>query len=244
MAKAALVTGASGGIGQAIAIELASMGFDVGIHYNSNQAKAEQVKKQVEELGQKAVILQADLKSSAECSKIVDKCVEEFGSLFAVVNNAGITKDTLAMRMKDEEFAEVIDANLSSCFYITRAALPYLLKSRAGRIVNISSVIGVIGNAGQANYAASKAGIIGFTKSVAKEAAGRNVCANVVAPGYIVTPMTDVLSDKVKETIQSHIPLKRLGEPEDIAHMVGFLCSDKSSYITGQVICVDGGMVI
>ena len=244
MAKAALVTGASGGIGQAIAIELASMGFDVGIHYNSNQAKAEQVKKQVEQLGQKAVLLQADLKSSAECSKIVDKCVEEFGSLFAVVNNAGITKDTLAMRMKDEEFEEVIDANLSSCFYITRAALPYLLKSRAGRIVNISSVIGVIGNAGQANYAASKAGIIGFTKSIAKEAAGRNVCANVVAPGYIVTPMTDVLSDKVKETIQSHIPLKRLGEPEDIAHMVGFLCSDKSSYITGQVICVDGGMVI
>ena len=244
MAKAALVTGASGGIGQAIAIELASMGFDVGIHYHSNQAKAEQVKKQVEELGQKAMLLQADLKSSAECSKIVDKCVEELGSLFAVVNNAGITKDTLAMRMKDEEFAEVIDANLSSCFYITRAALPYLLKSRTGRIVNISSVIGVIGNAGQANYAASKAGIIGFTKSIAKEAAGRNVCANVVAPGYIVTPMTDVLSDKVKETIQSHIPLKRLGEPEDIAHMVGFLCSDKSSYITGQVICVDGGMVI
>lgn len=244
MAKSALVTGASGGIGQAIAIELAASGYDIGIHFRSNQAKAEEVKKQVEELGQKAVLLQADLTSSQECSKIVDKCVEEFGTIYAVVNNAGITKDTLAMRMKDEEFSDVIDANLTSCFYITRAALPYLLKNREGRIVNISSVIGVIGNAGQANYAASKAGIIGFTKSIAKEAAGRKVCANVVAPGYIVTPMTESLSDKVKETIQSKIPLKRLGEPEDVANTVAFLCSDKASYITGQVICVDGGMVI
>lgn len=244
MTKSALVTGASGGIGAAIALQLASDGFDIGIHYRSNEKKANEVKEQVEKLGQKAILLKADLTSSDECSKIVDKCVEEFGSLFAVVNNAGITKDALAMRMKDEEFNDVIDANLSSCFYITRAALPYLLKSRAGRIVNISSVIGVVGNAGQANYAASKAGIIGFTKSIAKEIAGRKVCANVVAPGYIVTPMTDVLSEKVKETIQGSIPLKRLGQPEDVAQAVGFLCSENSSYITGQVICVDGGMVI
>jgi len=244
MAKSALVTGASGGIGQAIAIELASLGYDIGIHYRSNEAKAKEVKEQIESLGQKAVLLQADLTSSDECSKIVNRCVEEFGSLYAVVNNAGITKDGLAMRMKDEEFTQVIDANLTSCFYITKAALPYLLKKRNGRIINISSVIGVIGNAGQSNYAASKAGIIGFTKSIAKEAASRKVCANVIAPGYIVTPMTDALNDKVKETIQSKIPLKRLGQPEDVAHTVGFLCSEKAGYITGQVICVDGGMVI
>jgi len=244
MAKSALVTGASGGIGQAIAIELASLGYDIGIHYRSNEAKAKEVKEQIESLGQKAVLLQADLTSSEECSKIVDSCVEEFGSLYAVINNAGITKDGLAMRMKDEEFTQVIDANLTSCFYITKAALPYLLKKRSGRIINISSVIGVTGNAGQSNYAASKAGIIGFTKSIAKEAASRKVCANVIAPGYIVTPMTDALNDKVKETIQSKIPLKRLGQPEDVAHTVGFLCSEKAGYITGQVICVDGGMVI
>jgi len=244
MPRAALVTGASGGIGNAIAIELANMGYDVGLHYRSNEAKAREVKEQVEALGQKAVLLQADLTSSNECSAIVDKCIEELGSLYAIVNNAGITKDGLVMRMKDEEFSAVIDANLNSCFYISRAALPYLLKKREGRIVNVSSVIGITGNAGQANYAASKAGIIGFTKSIAREAAGRKVCCNVVAPGYIITPMTDALNDKVKEAIQSKIPLKRLGKPEDVANLVGFLCSDKASYITGQVISVDGGMVI
>lgn len=244
MPRTALVTGASGGIGNAIAIELAKNGYDVGLHYRSNETKAKEVQKEIEALGQKAILLQADLTSSSDCSAIVDKCIEEFGSLYAVVNNAGITKDTLAMRMQDNDFSSVIDANLNSCFYITRAALPYLLKKREGRIVNISSVIGIIGNAGQANYAASKAGIIGFTKSIAKEAAGRKVCCNVVAPGYIVTPMTDALNDKVKDAIQSKIPLKRLGEPSDVANLVGFLCSDKASYITGQVISVDGGMVI
>ncbi len=244
MPKSALITGASGGIGQAIAIELAASGFDIGIHYRSNRDSAEQVKKQVEALGQKAVLLQADLTSSEECSAIVDKCVEEFGSLYAVINNAGITKDGLVMRMSDEDFGSVLDANLKSCFYISRAALKYLLKQREGRIINISSVIGIMGNAGQANYAASKAAIIGFTKSIAKEAAGRKVCANVVAPGYITTPMTEVLSEKVKEAIQSQIPLKRLGEPKDVADLVGFLCSEKAGYITGQVIPVDGGMVI
>jgi len=244
MAKAALVTGASGGIGQAIAIELASMGFDIGLHYRSNEDNAKKVKEQIEYMGQKAVLLQADLTSSEQCKNIVDKCVEEFGALYAVVNNAGITKDGLAMRMPDEDFNSVINANLNSCFYVTKAALPYMLKKREGRIVNISSVIGITGNAGQSNYAASKAGIIGFTKSIAKEAASRKVCANVVAPGYIVTPMTEVLDDKVKDTIQSKIPLNRLGVPDDVAHAVGFLCSEKAGYITGQVLCVDGGMVI
>jgi len=244
MAKTALVTGASGGIGQAVAAELASMGFDIGIHYNSNEAKAMETKQIVESYGQKAILLKADLKSSEECSTIVQKCIDELGGLYALVNNAGITKDGLVMRMSDEDFTEVVSANLNSCFYVTRAALPHLLKKREGRIVNISSVIGITGNAGQANYAASKAGIIGFTKSIAKEAASRNVCVNAVAPGYIVTPMTESLTDKVKEAIQDKIPLKRLGTPEDTAHLVGFLCSEKAGYITGQVICVDGGMII
>jgi len=244
MAKTALVTGASGGIGQAVAAELASMGFDIGIHYNSNEAKATETRQIVESYGQKAILLKADLKSSEECSAIVQKCIDELDGLYAVVNNAGITKDGLAMRMSDDDFTEVVSANLNSCFYVTRAALPHLLKKREGRVVNISSVIGITGNAGQANYAASKAGIIGFTKSIAKEAASRNVCVNAVAPGYIVTPMTESLTDKVKETIQDKIPLKRLGTPEDTAHLVGFLCSEKAGYITGQVICVDGGMII
>lgn len=244
MAKSSLVTGASGAIGQAIAIELASMGFDIGIHYRSNKEKAMETAKKVEDLGQRAILLQADLTSSQECSQIVDKCIEAFDSLYAVVNNAGITKDTLTMRMRDEDFSSVIEANLNSCFYVTRAAMVYLLKKRAGRIINISSVIGITGNAGQANYAASKAGIIGFSKSCAKEVAGRKICVNVVAPGYIITPMTDGLNDKIKENIQSKIPLKRLGIPEDVAHAVGFLCSEKAGYITGQVLCVDGGMVI
>ena len=244
MPKNVLVTGASGGIGQAIAVKMASLGYDVGIHYRSNKAKAEEVQKQIEAIGQKAVLLQADLTSPDDCKAIVEKCIEELGGLYAVVNNAGITKDNLAMRMSDEDFTSVIDENLNSCFYITKAALPYLLKKREGRIVNITSVIGIVGNAGQANYAASKAGIIGFTKSIAKETAGRKVCVNAVAPGYIITPMTEVLSDKVKDTIQSKIPLKRLGEPEDVANLVGFLCSKDAGYITGQVINVDGGMVI
>ncbi|MBN2878794.1 MAG: 3-oxoacyl-[acyl-carrier-protein] reductase [Clostridia bacterium] len=244
MAKTALVTGASGGIGQAVAAELASIGFDIGIHYNSNEAKAIETKHIVESYGQKALLLKADLKSSEECSFIVQKCIDELGGIYALVNNAGITKDGLAMRMSDDDFTEVIAANLNSCFYMTRAALPHLLKKREGRIVNISSVIGLTGNAGQANYAASKAGIIGFTKSIAKEAASRNICVNAVAPGYIVTPMTETLNDKVKETIQEKIPLKRLGTPEDAANIVGFLCSEKAGYITGQVICVDGGMII
>lgn len=244
MNKVALVTGASGGIGKAIALELASLGFDVGIHYRSGEEQAKQVVKEIEAMGRKTTLLQADLTSSEQCKSIIDKCIAELGSLYALINNAGITKDTLVMRMEDEEFTSVIDANLNSCFYMTKQAMPILLKAKQGRIINISSVIGLIGNAGQANYAASKAGIIGFSKSCAKEVAKRGICVNVVAPGYIMTPMTDVLSDEVKKSIQNNIPLRRLGKPEDIAGVVGFLCEDKASYITGQVVSVDGGMVI
>lgn len=244
MTKVAIVTGASGGIGAAVALELALLGFDIGIHFRSGEEKAKEVAKKIEAVGRKKVLLKADLTSSSECNAIMEKCINELGSIYALVNNAGITKDTLVMRMEDEDFSKVVDANLKSCFYMTRAAMPHMLKSRQGRIINVSSVIGIIGNAGQANYAASKAGIIGFTKSCAKEVAKRGICVNVVAPGYIVTPMTDVLDDAVKKDIKSKIPLNRLGDPKDVAGVVGFLCGEKASYITGQVLPVDGGMVI
>jgi len=244
MTKSVLVTGASGGIGAACAKELAAFGYDIGIHYRSNEARANALKCEIEAMGRKAILLKADLSDSSACTKMVDTCISAFGGIFGLVNNAGITRDTLVMRMTDEEFNDVIQANLNSCFYMTRAVLPHMLKARKGRIINVASVIGLIGNAGQANYAASKAGMIGLTKSCAKEVAKRGICVNAIAPGYITTPMTDVLDDSVKKEIQSKIPLKRLGKPEDISGMVGFLCSEKASYITGQVFAVDGGMVI
>lgn len=244
MSKVALITGANGGIGQAIAMELAKLGYDIGINYIVNEKSAIALKADIEKLGRKAVLLYGDLTSSVECKNVVDRCIEELGSLYALVNNAGITRDTFVIRMTDDQFNDTITVNLNSCFYMTRSALPYLLKKRQGRIINISSVIGITGNAGQSNYAASKAGIIGFSKSCAKEAARRGICINVVAPGYIKTPMTDALDDTIIKEMSDKIPLKRLGEPKDVAGVVGFLCSDKASYITGQVIVVDGGMII
>ena len=244
MNRVALVTGASGGIGAAVAVELAELGFDVGVHYNSSREKAEAVAKDIEALGRKAVLLQADLADSAACNAIVEECEEALGPVYVLVNNAGITRDTLLMRMEDEDFLSVINANLNACFYMTRAVVPGLIKAKAGRIINIASVIGITGNAGQANYAASKAGIIGLSKSVAKEVAKRGITVNVVAPGYIVTPMTEGLPQAIKNEISEKIPLKRLGQPEDVAGLVGFLASDKAAYITGQVLTVDGGMVI
>jgi len=244
LSRVALVTGASGGIGAAVAIELASLGFDIGVHYRSNIKRAQAVVEDIEALGRKAVLLQADLSDSQDCTVIVEQCEQALGPIYALVNNAGITKDTLLMRMSDDDFNSVIEANLSACFYMTRAVVPGLLKAREGRVVNVASVIGITGNAGQANYAASKAGIMGLSKSVAKEVAKRGITVNVVAPGYIVTPMTEVLSDEIKKDISDKIPLKRLGQPEDVAGLVGFLVSDKASYITGQVLTVDGGMVI
>jgi 3-oxoacyl-[acyl-carrier protein] reductase len=244
MNRVALVTGASGGIGRAVCLSLAQAGFDIGVHYNRGAEKAEAVRQEVIALGRRAEALQADLSDAAQCTHLVEQCVESLSGLYALVNNAGTTDDGLLLRMTDAQYENVMRANMGSCFYCTRAALPYLLKARQGRIVNVTSVVGITGNAGQANYAASKAAIIGFTKSCAKEAAARGVCVNAVAPGFIETAMTDVLGDDIKEKMKQAIPLRRFGLPSDVAALVQFLCGDGAAYITGQVMVVDGGMVI
>ena len=244
MNKVALVTGASGGIGLAICLKLAEAGFDIAIHYHRGAEKAEAVRQEVIALGRNAEAFQADLSDSAQCTGLVQQCAQKLGGLYALVNNAGITDDGLLMRMTDAQYENVMRANMGSCFYCTRAALPVLLKARQGRIVNITSVVGVMGNAGQTNYAASKAAIIGFTKSCAKEAAARGICVNAVAPGFIETAMTDLLSEDIKDKMKQAIPLRRFGSPSDVAALVQFLCGDGGAYITGQVMVVDGGMVI
>jgi 3-oxoacyl-[acyl-carrier protein] reductase len=237
--KVAVVTGGSRGIGRAIVIALAEAGFNVVFSYASNKTAATEVESSAKVFGVEAMAVQADASNKLEAQALIDKAQERFGRIDALVNNAGITKDGLLMRMSDDDWEKVIDTNLSGVFYTTKAVSRIMLKQRSGAIVNISSVSGVYGNAGQANYAASKAGVIGFTKSVAKEFGSRNVTANVVAPGFIVTDMTEnVPKDKLLE----HIPLGRLGEPEDIAKTVLFLVTS-GGYITGQVIHVDGGLV-
>lgn len=242
--KNAIVTGASRGIGRAIALKLAELGCNLVLNYRSDINSVQEVAKEIEALGVKAVVVQGDVSSFEEAKKIVDTAKESLGSVDILVNNAGITKDTLIMRMKEEDFDKVIEVNLKGAFNCIRHAVPIMIKQKSGRIVNISSVVGLSGNAGQVNYAAAKAGIIGITKSVAKEIASRGITVNSVAPGFIETDMTDVLGDKVKENIKSSIPLNRLGQPKDIANTVAFLASDMSAYITGQVISVDGGMHI
>ena len=242
--KVALVTGASRGIGRAIAIRLASEGAKVAINYAGNTAKAEEVKAEIEKNGGEAILVQADISSTEAVDAMVEKVVEAFGQIDILVNNAGITRDGLLMRMKDEDFDAVINTNLKGVFYCTKAVSKLMMKKRSGRIINMASVVGLMGNAGQANYAAAKAGVIGFSKSAAKELAARGINVNVVAPGFIATDMTAAMTDKAKEATLAGIPLKRMGQPEDVANAVLFLASDHASYITGQIVNVDGGMVM
>ena len=242
--KTVLVTGGSRGIGKEIALKFAKQGYDVIINYVSDKTDTEELKKELEANGGKALIVKADVTNPEQIENLVKTAIETFGKIDVLVNNAGITKDNLLMRMSEEEFDKVIEVNLKGTFLMTRAVTKYMMKKRQGSIINLSSVVGVTGNAGQCNYAASKAGIIGFTKSVAKELASRNIRANAIAPGFITTDMTDVLSDEIKETIQEQIPLKRMGNAKEVAELAYFLGSEQSSYITGQVIHVDGGMVM
>ena len=242
--KTALVTGASRGIGRAIALCLAAEGARVAINYAGNVKAAEEVKASVEAAGGTAILCQADIADSAAVGAMIADVVKEFGAIDILVNNAGITRDTLLMRMKDEDFAKVLDTNLKGVFYCTKAVSKLMMKKRSGRIINMASVVGLVGNAGQTNYAAAKAGVIGFSKSAAKELASRGITVNVVAPGFIGTDMTAGLPESVKEKMLTDIPLGRMGEPEDVANAVLFLASDQASYITGQVVNVDGGMVM
>jgi 3-oxoacyl-[acyl-carrier protein] reductase len=239
-----LVTGASRGIGAACAIALAGAGFDVGIGYVNDEAGATATAAAVEAAGRKAHIVQGDIADAAAAEAVVNATEAALGPLDALVLNAGITRDGLMMRMGDDDWDAVIRTNLSGSFFTARAALRGMMKRRAGSIVAVSSVVGMMGNAGQANYAAAKAGVIGLTKSLAKEAGGRGVRANAVAPGYITTDMTAGLSDDVRDTLLSHTPLGRLGTPEDVASLVTFLCTDAAAFITGTVIPVDGGLAM
>ena len=242
--KLALITGAAGGIGCAIARKLKDDGFDLALHARNLKPELETLKKELEDDGCRVQIVLGDISSFEDCKRMVDEILAENGSVDVLVNNAGMTRDKLVMMMKAEDFTDVIDTNLNGTFYLSKLVSKSMMKKRAGRIINMSSVVGIHGNAGQANYAASKAGIIGLTKSFAKEFASRNILVNAIAPGFIVTPMTDMLSEKVKEEIKADIPLAELGRAEDVAQMVSFLAGDSSRYITGQVICVDGGMSI
>lgn len=242
--KTAVVTGAGRGIGRAIALKLASMGANIVINYRNSEKEAKELIDEIKALGSNAEAVQGDVSKFEDAEKIIKFAVNTFGSLDILVNNAGITKDGLLLRMKESDFDSVIDINLKGAFNCIKHASSIMLKQRSGKIINISSVIGIVGNAGQINYAAAKAGIIGMTKSVAKELGSRGITVNAIAPGFIQTDMTDVLSDKVKDTMSDSIPLKRLGAPEDVANLAAFLASDEASYITGQVINVDGGMVM
>ena len=240
--KVALITGASRGIGRAIALQLAAEGAKVAINFAGNTAKAEEVKAEIESKGIEALLVQANVADSEAVDEMVKKVADTWGKIDILVNNAGITRDGLLMRMKDADFDDVISTNLKGVYNCTKAVSKLMIKQRSGRIVNMASIVGITGNAGQTNYAAAKAGIIGFSKSAAKEFAARGITVNVVAPGFIETDMTAVLSDNLKETMLKDIPLGRIGKPEDIAQAVKFLVSDEAAYITGQVLRVDGGM--
>lgn len=242
--KVALITGASRGIGREIALTLAAYGADIIVNYHGSKEKAEQVCDEIRVLNRKAVAVQCDVSDYEQCGNMIQDMLTEFTHIDILVNNAGVTKDNLVMKMTAEDFDYVIDTNLKGTFYTIKHLYKAFIKQRSGRIINLSSVSGVLGNAGQANYAASKAGVIGLTKTMAKELASRNITVNAVAPGYIETDMTHALTESQKEATIAQIPLKRVGTTKDIAETVAFLASDKAAYITGQVISVDGGMAI
>ena len=244
MEKVALVTGATRGIGKQIAITLSKEGYNIALNYRTENDELENLKKEIGANNVEVLAVQGDVSNFEDCENVVKETIEKFGRIDVLVNNASITKDMLLARMKEEDFKQVIDVNLVGTFNVTKNVISYMMKARSGRIINISSVVGISGNAGQSNYAASKAGIIGFTKSLAKEVASRNILVNAIAPGFIQTSMTDVLKDEIKEEIAKAIPLKRMGTADDVANLVKFLASEDSSYITGQVINVDGGMLM
>ncbi|WP_060871533.1 3-oxoacyl-[acyl-carrier-protein] reductase [Staphylococcus aureus] len=242
MTKSALVTGASRGIGRSIALQLAEEGYNVAVNYAGSKEKAEAVVEEIKAKGVDSFAIQANVADADEVKAMIKEVVSQFGSLDVLVNNAGITRDNLLMRMKEQEWDDVIDANLKGVFNCIQKATPQMLRQRSGAIINLSSVVGAVGNPGQANYVATKAGVIGLTKSAARELASRGITVNAVAPGFIVSDMTDALSDELKEQMLTQIPLARFGQDTDIANTVAFLASDKAKYITGQTIHVNGGM--
>ncbi|WP_019242343.1 MULTISPECIES: 3-oxoacyl-[acyl-carrier-protein] reductase [Bacillus] len=242
--QVAIVTGASRGIGREIALELAREGASVVVNYAGSEAKAKEVVAEIQALGSSAIAIRCNVADSDDVASMVKTTIEEFGKVDILVNNAGVTRDNLLMRMKEEEWDTVLNTNLKGVFLCTKSVTRPMMKQRKGRIINVASVVGISGNAGQANYVAAKAGVIGLTKTTAKELAPRGITVNAVAPGFISTDMTDQLPEDVKNTMLQQIPLARFGEPEDIAKVVAFLASNDSSYMTGQTLTIDGGMVM